>query len=224
MGRCDPRLLLIAGLLAGSHAWHGTNSATTGLLRGSRAAVHMVDSSILREVAVYDLEMEKQVEDLKSRLQSSELNAAQNGELVGKAQADLVKQEEMRKALEAQVASLTEAKAEVEAQLKTKTEEVEKFVDSVEKELTEARESVKTLTAETAVLRADLEERTQEVGTLNLHLEAHQGVTVVLREENEELKNALAAAEANVAAAAAKAAEEAAAFKNFKADLPATTE
>ena len=107
--------------------------------------------------------------------------------------------------LKAEVASLAEAKAQVEAQLKEKTEQVERFVEAVESELNEARNDVKKARAdvlklmkELSALKADLEERTTEANTLNLHLEAHIGASVRLREENEQLKKVLATLEAQV--------------------------
>ena len=107
--------------------------------------------------------------------------------------------------LKAEVASLAEAKAQAEAQLKEKTEQVERFVEAVESELNEARNDVKKARAdvlklmkELSALKADLEERTTEANTLNLHLEAHIGASVRLREENEQLKKVLATLEAQV--------------------------
>ena len=100
---------------------------------------------------------------------------------------------------------LAEAKAQAEAQLKEKTEQVERFVEAVESELNEARNDVKKARAdvlklmkELSALKADLEERTTEANTLNLHLEAHIGASVRLREENEQLKKVLATLEAQV--------------------------
>ena len=153
-----------------------------------------VDPTILQSVAVYDSAMEQELSDLRARVASADWNAAQSRDLVSMAQADLQKQDQMRKELKAEVAALTEAKAEVEAQLATKSEEVAKFVEGVEAELKESRERVKTLSAELEAVKADLAERTTEVTTLNAHLEAHTGATVRLNKEVSELKEALAAA------------------------------
>ena len=154
----------------------------------------MVDPAILREVAVYDSTMEAKVSDLEARLASADVNAQQNRDLVGKAQADLAKQDQMRKELKEQVAALEKAKADVEAQLQTKTDEVAKFVAGVETELTDARKSVKELTVEKMKLKSELDERTTEVGALNTHLEAHTAATLNLKEEVADLKKQLAAA------------------------------
>ena len=154
----------------------------------------MVDPAILREVAVYDSTMEAKVSDLEARLASADVNAQQNRDLVGKAQADLAKQDQMRKELKEQVAALEKAKADVEAQLQTKTDEVAKFVAGVETELTDARKSVKELTTEKMKLKSELDERTTEVGALNTHLEAHTAATLNLKAEVADLKKQLAAA------------------------------
>jgi chromosome segregation ATPase len=183
--------------------------ATARFLR-TTPALMAIDGSILREVAVYDSEMEAKIMDLEKRVQSADWNAAQQRELVGKAQADLWKQEEMRQELKTEVASLTEAKAAVEeakaavesekaaaeAQLESKSKEVATFVDTVEKELNEAREQVKTLSADLTSVKAELAERTTEVDNLNVHLEAHTSATLKLKDEVAELKKELAAAKA----------------------------
>ena len=187
--RCTrARLLLAACLVDGVRALHLAARCP------SRCVVRMVDPAILREVAVYDSTMEAKLLELEARVASADWNAAQNRELVGKAQADLAKQEQMRVELKEQVTALEEAKADVEKQLQTKTEEVAKFAASVESEITAARKSVKELTIERNALKAELEERTTEVSTLNSHLEAHTGTTLRLNKEVAELKAALAAA------------------------------
>ena len=181
-------LLLAACLVDGTRAWHLAARCP------SRSAVRMVDPAILREVAVYDSTMEAKVSDLEARLASADVNAQQNRDLVGKAQADLAKQDQMRKELKEQVAALEKAKADVEAQLQTKTDEVAKFVAGVETELTDARKSVKELTTEKMKLKSELDERTTEVGALNTHLEAHTAATLNLKAEVADLKKQLAAA------------------------------
>lgn len=186
---------------------------SVGLLFGAVQALHVhscrqilshstpsmrmaIEPSIIRDVAVYDSAMEAKLKDLEARVQSADWNAHQNRELVGKAQADLAKQEEVRKGLTAEVATLTAAKQAIESQLETKTQEVAKFVEGVESELGEARTQVKALTTELAEVKAELAERTTEVNTLNTHLEAHVGATVRLNDEIARLKEQLAAARA----------------------------
>ena len=150
-----------------------------------------VSADTFRDCAIYDSEMESKLEDMKARLASAEVRETSMRELVGKAQVDLGKQDEMRKALKAEVAELKSANEDLEAQLKTKTEEVEKFVNGVETELTQSREKAQALSQEMEKVKAELAERTEEVTQLNLHLEAHTGATVRLNKEVAELKEKL---------------------------------
>lgn len=187
---------IVATLLVGTaHGFHIAAPSVMSPLH-SRPSATMIDPSTLQQVAVYDSEMEERLQDMQSRLDSSDWNAAQNRDLVSKAQADLEIMNERQKAMKAEVASITEAKAEVEAQLETKTSEVAKFVENVEGELNTAREQVKALTAELSQVKAELEERTTEVATMNAHVEAHTGATVRLNAEIAKLKKELAAAKA----------------------------
>ena len=97
-------MLRLLCLLGGSHALR--------LAHLPRASVRMaIDASVLREVASYDSEKEAELRDLQARLASADWNAHQNRELVGKAQEDLAKQDQMRKALKAEVAGANEAAA-----------------------------------------------------------------------------------------------------------------
>ena len=156
----------------------------------SRASVRMaIEPAVLREVAIYDSEKEEEIQDLRARLASADWNAHQNRELVHQAQQDLQKQEDMRKTLKAEIASLKDGMAEAEAKLQTKTDEV----DSVQKELKAAGKSVTTLMAELSTVKAELAERTTEVIALNQHLEAHAGATERLKREVDELKAAASA-------------------------------
>ena len=60
-----------------------------------------VSADTFRDCAIYDSEMESKLEDMKARLASAEVRETSMRELVGKAQIDFGKQDEMRKALKA---------------------------------------------------------------------------------------------------------------------------
>ena len=82
--------------------------------QGHRAAplAMAIDPETLNAVAVYDSAKEVELKDLRARVISADLSAAQQRELVGKAQEDLWKQNDMMKALKDDVAA---AKAEAAA-------------------------------------------------------------------------------------------------------------
>ena len=185
MKTATPRFLLLAILFDGARAWQLTSVRRHGSVRMA------VSADTFRDCAIYDSEMESKLEDMKARLASAEVRETSMRDLVGKAQIDLGKQDEMRKALKAEVEELKSANEDLEAQLKTKTEEVEKFVNGVETELTQSREKAQALSQEMEKVKAELAERTEEVTQLNLHLEAHTGATVRLNKEVAELKEKL---------------------------------